>query len=190
MFKVSWSLVGEQINLELAAQSAEVSQTDARQLFRAGVLGPAPDVGTFVTKLPLFHVVALHIFADARRLGVSIPELSKILPTLASSAFIELQRREIQAGRCGQRGGTPLLNQQLWAALRSEKVTQLLSSKLPSGSENSSRYARFGAEKTLVAGCVSDLEELPGSYKDLDGWAGLGRLKQNLRGTLLATHIG
>lgn len=112
-FEINWSVNSDGVPISDVAKMTGASQEWIKQMYRRGDLGPAPDIAFQVTKLPLYHLAALFVLLAAKEKEVPIAQVLGALPTLAGSAFIQLQLTEISAGRCRQHQATPSLNIQL-----------------------------------------------------------------------------
>ena len=128
-----WSVRCEPVNIADAANISGYSQAYIRDTYRAGVFAPAPDVRLQVVNLPLHHVFALAVIAEAEKQGISLKQLADVLPVLAGSAYIRFIETEVQAGRCLQHAGIQSLNAKLWHALRSGAARKGLEQRLPGG---------------------------------------------------------
>lgn len=189
LFEIDWSVNSDGVPISTVAKMTGASQEWIKQTYRRGDLGPAPDVGFQVTKVPLYHVAALFVLLAAKEKGVAISQVQEALPTLAGSAFIQLQLTEIAAGRCCQRQATPSLNIQLWSKLRSADGRQMLETKLPGGSIATRRYAFFGPAEIVYGDSPEEIEGLPEPLVVIDAWSIAPKMKQFLRGEIFATRI-
>src|SRR5205085_2271143 len=104
-----WIMRTEHVPLFEAAKMCGENQHTIKQKYRAGILGPAPDVRMDVSGIPLYHLASLLIIHEAEKRGLSFERILANMPTLAGAAYIRFQLSEIRAGRCDQRGGTSTL---------------------------------------------------------------------------------
>jgi hypothetical protein len=159
-----------------------------KQVYRAGDLGPAPDVAADVAQIPLYHAVAFFLIQEARKAGVALQPLLDVLPAIAGAAYVKFLLMEIRAGHCVQRGGTPDLNPQLWALLHRPEADKELEQRLPGGAIETRRFACFTGSDTILC---DDLAELETSEEMIviDAWVIPKLMKQSMPGTFLHTHI-
>lgn len=149
-FGVQWSLEAESINVSDLSRATGRSSEYVRQMYRTGSLGPAPDVSAQVQKVPLYHVSALFVLEEVRALGVATDRAMPMLPSIAGATYIGFASREIAAGRCVQRAGTPKLNTQLWMGLLSGRADADLQRALPGGPVKAQRFAVFSKHRDFV----------------------------------------
>ena len=186
---VEWSIRAEPVSLFNVAKMFGDNPHSIKQMYRAGDLGPAPDVRVDVAAIPLYHVAALLAVGEARKQGIAFERLSEILPQIAGSAYVRFQLEEIGRGRCDQRGGTPSLNNQLWALLRTDRAREALEERLPGGPASTKRYACFTDTQAFACDDPAELDEPHDTLRIIDAWKLAAQMQQELRGYFLSTYI-
>jgi len=183
-----WSVRAEPIALSMLSQITNTNAVYIRQMYRAGDLGPAPDVAADVAQIPLYHAVAFFLIQEASKAGVPLQSVLEVLPTIAGAAYVKFLLMEIRAGHCVQRGGTPSLNSQLWALLHGPEADKDLEQKLPGGATETHRFACFTRSGTVLC---DDLAELNTGEETvvIDAWTIPKLMKKSIPGTFLHTHI-
>lgn len=184
-----WTMRTEHVPLFEAAKMCGENQHTIKQKYRAGTLGPAPDVRVDVSGIPLYHLASLLIIHEAEKRGVGLERIVANLPTLAGAAYIRFQLSEIRAGRCDQRGGTSTLNNKLWALLHSDKATSELENLIPGGPISTKRFGGFTATDTIVYDTPEELQDYAPDMQVIDAWSVASRMQRGLRGIFLATFI-
>jgi hypothetical protein len=185
---VDWSVRAEPISLSKLSHITNTNAVHIKQMYRAGDLGPAPDVAADVAHIPLYHAVAFFVVQEARKAGVPLQPLLDVLPAIAGAAYVKFLLMEIRAGHCVQRGGTPGLNPQLWALLHRPEANKDLEQQLPGGVIQTRRFACFTGSGIVLC---DDLAELETSEEMvvIDAWTIPKLMKQSMPGTFLYTHI-
>jgi hypothetical protein len=183
-----WSVRAEPLALSKLSHMTNSNAVYIKQMYRAGDLGPPPDVAADVAQIPLYHAVAFFLIHEAGKMGVPLQRLLDVLPAIAGAGYVKLLLMEIRSGHCVQRGGTPALNPQLWALLHSPEAGEELEQKLPGGPVRTRRYACFTDSRTVLC---DDLAELAASEEGvvIDAWSIAKLMKQSMPGTFLYTHI-
>jgi hypothetical protein len=188
-FEIDWSLSGEPILLSELSRITGKNAEYIRQAYRNGDLGPVPDVSAQIQKVPLYHVAALLVLEEIAKLNVATRRASAVLPAIAGAAYVRFALLAVATGRCIQRGGTPALNNQLWAGLRGEGATASLEEKLPGGPTKTKRYLCFGDSSCFVCDDLEEVDVPLASLKIVDAWSIAEKMKQHLPGPLFATQI-
>lgn len=183
-----WSIRAEPISLSKFSHMANANPTYIKQVYRSGDLGPAPDVAADVIQIPLYHAAAYFVVQESRKKGVALQSVLGVLPAIAGAAYIHFVLTEIRAGHCVQRGGTPALNQQLWALLQTPDVREELEEKLPGGPIETRRYACFADSGTVLCDDLAELESTE-NVTVIDAWSIPSLMKPAMPGTFLYTHI-
>lgn len=188
-FEIDWSVNCDAVPISDVSNMTGASQEWIKQMYRRGDLGPAPDVAFQVSKLPLYSIAAPFVLLAAKDKDVPPAQVREALPTLAGSAFIQLQLTEIAAGRCIQRKATPSLNIQLWSKLLSPDGRQMLETKLPGGPILTRRYACFGPVEIFYSDNLEDFDGRSAPSIVIDAWSIATKMKQFLLGTIFNTRI-
>jgi hypothetical protein len=183
-----WSVRAEPVDLSKLSHMTHTNAVQIKEIYRAGDLGPAPNVGAIVHQIPLYHAVAFFLVREAREKGVPMESFFDVLPGLAGAAYIQFLLAEIRAGHCVQRGGTPSLNPQLWALLHSAAAPKELEQKLPGGPVDTHRYAAFSEAGVSVSNDLDGLNTTENAII-IDAWRIRALMKRFMPGTFLHTHI-
>jgi hypothetical protein len=185
---VDWSVRAEPLALSKLSHMTNTNAASIKQMYRAGDLGPAPDVAADVAQIPLYHAVAFFLVREAGKAGVPLQHLLDVLPAIAGAAYVQYLLTEIRAGHCVQRGGTPALNPQLWALLHRPEANKDLEQKLPGGAVETRRFACFNGSGTVLCDDLAELETTE-AMAVIDAWSIPKLMKQSMPGTFLYTHI-